>query len=366
MSVDGHNGPNEAAPQAEAQADTRVSLTQVKKNLETLLSAESVNDPEARAAQSILQQIATSYGAYRTATEIYGYVTGAARLSDSEGALQRSRGFELAGELFFLHLQHEIDSIEDSDKPLGPSIFKTYCDELFDSFFRGDHVRKGIGFPIMIMERLMTKAVSSHGHADLYVKLAEQALNSAIELSKLKFERDRQEARRASRMHKRGETPPPRVKSADLTLDEDVLDYLQDVRRRFRQFSELVSKSSALNSTNGSDEVLLATLQVYLDAAEKMGYPGLAGLLKERAGTFLAANQPNKARAYLFSAARDFERLADQEYSLHLTKMAVRRYRRAHKLYTLTKSAPEAARVKSKIMEAKSSHDAELLTIAQL
>lgn len=352
-------------PQTPGSGEARLSVSGVRKHLRVLLSADSVSDDDARNAEAGLQRIATECGIYRTATEIRSLITGTASLELKDDNWSLGRGSELAGEFFFLHLQQEIDSLAENDKSLGPSVFKSYCDELFDCFFRSDHVRKGVGFPIMLMERLVTKAAGSMGRGQLYLVLAEQGLRSAIELSSQKYERDLQKERRATRLYKRGETPAPKKRSPKRVLGEDTLNHLENVHAQFEVLKESFSRVVA-SQHEGTREGRLAFLRELLTGAEKAGNLGVTGLLKETLGMMLATAQPNQAAALLFAAACDLETLADEENELLFSNMSSRRYRRAHKLYRVTKSMEEATRVKEKILKMKSLYDKDLLAIAQL
>ena len=122
--------PAQHARAGSAPIPSAVNIADVMPYLHTLLSARVVSDPASREAEAKIKRIADVCGLYLTASFIHSYVESLSPTNDDEKKNVRPRGFELAGELYFLHLLEEVNSIEENTRSLGPKVFRSYCTEL--------------------------------------------------------------------------------------------------------------------------------------------------------------------------------------------------------------------------------------------
>lgn len=361
------NIPAPVQPPPERPQRPTATPAEVKAPLRRFVAAASLDAPEAQEAQKAIKMIAAACGLYLTASTLNRYLIMMPSGTGGGVKYNKARGYEFTGELYFLHLQREIATMETRKRPLGPRVFKGYCDELFDSFFAGHNVRKGVGSSILIMESLLAKAISSEDHKSSFLELAGQAIESTVELTVRRHEKDVTDAKRASRLHKRGAAPEPVEKSTHAVIDQALVAYLNDLQARFNYLREGFSNIS-LRAHQSVGERPAASLQLeylsgLLSVAEGSGYLGFTALLKEKAGAFLHAAQQEHAKDYILSAAHDYEVQADKERQLYLIRICTSRYHKARELFAFTNMPQRAAQIESKIAEVMNTHHSLFLTI---
>lgn len=94
--------PAQHARARSAPNPAAATLADVKPYLRTLLGAPEVSDPASREAEANIRRIADVCGLYLTASSIHSHVESLSSTNDDEKKNRRPRGFELAGELYFL------------------------------------------------------------------------------------------------------------------------------------------------------------------------------------------------------------------------------------------------------------------------
>lgn len=361
--------PPEAPRARPAPNPSGVTLAEVEPHLQTFLSAPVLSDPASREAETNIKRIADVCGLYLTASFIHSYVESLSPTDDDEKKNVRPRGFELAGELYYQHLIAEINSIKRKNGSLGPTVFSSYCTELFDSFLVGEHVRKGVGYPIMLMETLLNKAAESPEKKSLYLALADQAMRSMDELSRRKFKKDTENALRATRKKKTGDAPKSETKSPHEIIDQELYDYLQDLQKAYAMVRDGFEKTTLPEMTSDSAAEIrnyIAYLQELLNATTRGRYLGLTAMMKEMLGRALHRARQETYGRYVLAAAQDLERLADKEQDLYLVVMSAHHYRKAHELYVLIRARGKAEAASGKLAKLKSDFGPQMLIISKL
>lgn len=361
--------PPEPSGDRSAPEPPAVTATDVRPYLRTLLSADTVSDPVSREAEANIKRLADVLGPYLTAATVRAYVNNLSHSDDAGKKHRKPRGFELVGELYFLHLKEEINSIENEKESLGPKIFKTYCDELFSCFLIGEHVRKGVGYSVMLMEILFDKAVTAPDQESLYFALADNSIQSAIELSKNKFEKDTLDARRATREHRKGIGPEPDAKTPHEVIDQKLLDYLVDLGSRYKSVRDGFRRTRLSENTPDSGSGArnyFASLHELLRDTDEQGYIGLIAMMQQKLGVYLLDSGEETGKEFIRSAAQNYEGLADEERDLHLVRIAAEHYRKAHESYSFVRESGRAEAVNGKLTRLKTTYDPLMLIISQL
>lgn len=374
--------PAEAPRARPAPNPSRVTLAEVEPYLQTFLNAPVVSDPASREAEANIKRIADACGVYLTASFIHSYVESLSPTkNDEKRKKRRPRGFELAGELYYHHLHAEVNSIEGKNGSLGPMVFRSYCNELFDCFLAGEHVRKGVGYPIMLMEALLNKAATTPDKKSLYLTLADQAIHSMEELSRRKFKKDAEEALRAAREERKEDAPAPETqnspktenspetKSSHQVIDHELFDYLQRLQKGYAVVRDGFEKTMMPETTpDPAAEVRshVAYLQELLNATARGRYLGLTAMMKEILGRTLHRARQEKYGRYVLAAAQDLERLADKEQELYLIVMSAHRYRKARELYSFAGDREKAEAASCKLAKLKSEYDPQMPSLSRL
>lgn len=347
-----------------------ISHVEAKPHLRTLLKIESLDDPRSLKAQDEIHTIAQEAGLYLTASLLHRTVATVAPVSHDGSPNYKSRGFELVGEYYFSHVMNEIDAIESAEHPMGPVVFREYCSEMFECLLSGDNVRKGVGFPIMIMERLLDRGFEASHRRDTYFALAVEALSSTAELSQIRFEKDQSSMQRTLRKSRKGNTPPPVPKPASAVVDQALMTYLLELKKRLDFLTEGLKKSRLSPSPAGSPNADLNNHLKYLASVlkvcESSGYRPFAATIKEKIGTYLYQADPAKGASYLQAAGVDFEAHAGVEEKLHFIRMCAMRYKRALGLYGRAQDKGRAEIVQTKLSALQNHYNPRLLKIARL
>lgn len=348
---------------------TATKLDAIKPCLRTLLHARDISEPASREAEAGIRRIGNACGLYLTASTVHSHVQRLTPTDDAEKKNVRPRGFELAGELYYLHLRQQVNSIEQKPGSLGPRVFRSYCTELFDCFLEGEHVRKGVGYPIMLMETLLAKAITSPSNKSLYLALADEAMQSMDELSRRKFDKDNSDARRAVRQQKKTDTPRPESRSSHEVIDHPLFDHLQGLQRAYVAVRNGFEKTNPPNAASGrlsSTPAYAAYLRELLQFTIEGRYLGLTAMMNETIGKYLHGIRNNSCPRYVLAAAQDLEKLADKEQDLYLVVMSAQRYRKAHELYTFVRAGEKAAVTNRKLEELKAAYNPRMLILSQL
>lgn len=352
-----------------APTPATTTLADLKPCLRALLSANGLSDPVSREAEAKIKKIGDICGLYLTASAVQSYVASLSPTRDAEKKNMRPRGFELAGELYYLHVRGEIESIEENTMSLGPIVFRSYCSELFDCFLMGEHVRKGVGYPIMLTETLLGKAATLPDKKDLYLALADQAMESMEELSRRKFEKDILDALRAAREGKHDNGSKPEVKSPHEIIDRELFEYLQRLHKGYAVvragFQETKFSRTASEGASGTRNYI-AYLHALLKSTIQGHSLGLTAMMNEMLGRTLHAARQEEYGDYILTAARDIERLADEERDLYLIVMSAQHYRKAQELYSFAGERESASSSRSKLTKLKTAYDPQMLVISKL
>lgn len=342
----------------------RPSRDEIKPPLDALLKAETSSDEVAQRARRELLEVAEKYSPYLTASEIHQNVSARRASTDQDETVHKGRGLELAGELYYQHLMQEIHAIEAEGRRLGPSVFEDYCVELLECFISGENVRRGVGFAVSLVDHLIERFGTSANPEPPYLELAERALNSTFEFASRKLEQDLQSMKREMRQHRKGDTPIPEVRDPRSMADQQLLDYLDELKK---QFEAIKANFQAVTPRPAGGEAATKEISEYLykliQTASSTENFGIAGAFKERlAGRLVGADQV-RAATFARAAAVDFMAQGDAELKHNLVELGLRRYRRAHRLFLKIGDAKTAAELESKIASLTKSYDRAPLAV---
>lgn len=328
----------------------------------TLAAARSLDDPNAREALEGLRAIASHGSRHFIAGEIQSIADRLPAKRKDGTVYTRGRGYCLAADLYLKDLLKEIAKVETGERPIGPSIFRGYCNEVVDCLFAAEKAQRGVEIPLELVDGLLAKAIGSVSHQEIYLTLAIQALNSVQELAIQKLGRDAVIRRKTIRSDMSEETPPPGHRSKHTSIDKEIISYLNGLKQSVTLIKEHLSQWDGSLPLSGhersreQDQNHIREQFLYLQRlsriADTAGYEGFAGLVHQQLGELVQKwLYPAKGIQFFFEAAKDYESQGDVEQALLLVQLSARRYRSAEGLYNKTGDVAGARRVRLTIVD---------------
>jgi hypothetical protein len=325
---------------------------QLKPLLKALTSAPNLEDPAAQEAISQLKHLGLKSGLYVTAFEIRMQMDLMPRVDHDGTNYQKERGYVLAGDFFFAHIARELQAVRAKSQPIGPNIFKGYCDEMVECLIRSGHARRAIEIPVLIIDELLASAVDYADRCEVFLELAQQAVLSMLTI--ITHYAGLHKADTPVRVAPGAPTPIPRGFAS--SFNDITLGHAQELQRRLAEIrakaSQMPALATAQNAAPGSFRNPLERDQALLTIANAAQYLPLCGIVKERIANILAPTQLDKATTFLRSAGDSYEKQGDIEFELHFTKLPSKRYQKAQELYTKAGDTQRAARVQAKLEKA--------------
>ncbi len=329
----------------------------LKPLLKRLTTLPSVEEPAAQECLSEIKQVALKKGLYLTAFEIKNRLDMMPWV-DTEGTRHnKQRGYVLAADFILGHVRREINAIRTESALTGPRVFAGYCNEMVACLLNGDNVRRAIEIPVLVVDELLFNAIDHFKKIDVYLDLAAQALGSTTALAKQRFEREMAEAGGKSRRKARNGVSAPQTERALPTIDQPVIDYLEQLQRKLQQAQHRFSQYHPRTQTRQEGPGAISTdfpaqvehFQAMLRIADMAGYAAFSGAVREQLGLLLQRGQPGKGIEFFRSAGEAYEAQGDQESQLYFTKLSAKRYEKACEQFLRANDRDRAAKAQSKI-----------------
>lgn len=338
--------------------EDRDAALRLNPEIRRLIGAESIDSETAKEAIASLKHIASVIGLYVAASKIRFFLD--SYIHADAQKLWKDRGYVLAADFIFQHVTREIQEIETLGKPIGPNIFRSYCNELVGCLVSGKNVRRSIEVPVLLVENLVERAIMTVEHRETYLRLIEQALESTLAQVMAKFEADQRERIRRRQERKLigdSSSSSTGIEDPANSIDAGAVEYLQRIKEQIDPFlhglhqytgvplpyAGPVPPDAAVAARN------LTFLQGILPLAERCGYRGIAAIVYQRLAIMLEVAQPGREVEYYARAAEDNEIQADREKELYLFKLSKRRYKLAQELFLKAGNTQRAEAVARKL-----------------
>lgn len=318
--------------------------------LQKLILAEDMNSPEAALAIAELKRIGGVIGLYVAAAKMRFFLD--AKRSEGQ-VIHKDRGYVLAADFIFQHVNRELNGIEVEGRDIGPNVFRSYCNELVACLVSGKNVRRAVEVPMLLIDMLLERALHATEHRSTYLSLITQAVESAYTQVLAKFEADQRERarRRQERKTEGGKSSITSIEDPSHSFDGNTVEYMKEMGERIGEFVKSFGNSTAVpvpyTGAVPPDPAVaqraLAFLQQVAPMAEKAGYYGLIALISQRVAFALSVVQPDRQAEFWARTAMANELQADREAALLLFKLSKRRYKAAQDAYLKAGDAPRAA-----------------------
>ena len=332
-----------ASPDDEISALT-ANLGQTVKSL---VSAPSLDHPQATEAIATLKQIARASGLYVVASKMRYQLDAMPRVLANGVVNSKDRGYLLAADFIYEHISRDIRAMGMENRPVGPNIFRSYCNELVACLLYGKNARRAIEMPVLIVEDLLHLAIASPIQRDLYLELADVVATSTVTQAMAKLEADQRDRNRRKQEEKRGETPSTPLIDIASQLDSESVLYAKRLQEQIDKIRRELTTIPAVPVAGGqgSPEALRAFaeyLQTLIAVADRATYMAFAAFLQTNLGGLLAPSHPQAAAAYYREAVNRLVSLAAEENALMFTKLGARRFARAAELSAALGDQPTA------------------------
>ena len=312
-----------------------VSPEELQPLIRTLLEEPSLESVEAQKVITQLRSLSTKAGAFLTASEIQRCLNGF-NFSTLDGQEQDgSRAYELAAKLHWEHLQRQIEAIEAESRPMGPTVFATFLEEMVECLIRGDDARRAVAIPVVLADALLEKTLDLSLHTLDYVVLAERAIGVSLDccadwIAKHKpVSEDDEEAETEEREAESG------------TLTQDLIAYLRELEGAFKRVGEELNEllapieSSALVADCDAAtraERLRDYHQVLERIGDQAGYAPFQAMVLDRMSRSSQDEDSERARTLMLKSAELFDMQAEIEERLGLDFLQHRREKRSKSL----------------------------------
>jgi len=291
----------------------------------------------ARAQEVIgkLREISSKAGTFLTASEIQRCLRGFSFEDDNGEALSGTRAYELAAKFHWEHIHRQIEAIEVDSRPMGPTVFATFLEEMVECLLRGDDARRAVEIPILLADSLLERILSPSLHTLEYMALAERAVGVSLECCEdwIKKNQPPQDDAEEETEEKASLEYGP--------LNSQVMDYLAAIETAFKHIGqevhELLSpiESSELVAAGDPQTKIVRQndyLQVLQSLGEQADYSPFKAMLLESMALSARVVDEKKAGDFEHEAAVLWDTLAEQAEGLELTMLGSKRMSRAKRL----------------------------------
>lgn len=323
---------------------------EVKPMLRRFVTAPTLDDPATKEALREIKQLALKRGLYATAFEIKVQLDMMPRMDSQGKPHHKPRGYVLAADFFLGSIRRELTAAKAQAKPIGPNVFKGYCNELTYCLFQGENVRRGIEVPVLIVDELLATAVELPAEGVAYVELAAEAAESTLALA-----RERMELQVTGRIQSkaRKETPVPQPTGPHSFIDDPVVQYVEELARKLRDAHSRFLEAQAERQTKGLPAFAALNRAAYLEAllriSEGAQLTTFLALVQEQLGALIQPTDARRSQELLVRAAEHYDAQGDQELRLALTKLSRWRYEKAAGLFSRVGDAQRVAQVNAKL-----------------
>ncbi len=321
-----------------------------------LITAEDMNSPEATLAITDLKHIASVIGLYIAASKMRFMLD--AKQREEGKVLHKDRGYVLAADFIFQHVNKELQGIEMEGREIGPNVFRSYCNELVACLVSGKNVRRAVEVPMLLVDNLLERALISIEYRDTYLSLIGQALESAFSQVTAKYEMDQRErARRRQERKTESGGSSTSIEDPAHTFDGSTVEYVKEMSDRINGFLTAFAQCTAVPMPYYGPvppdvpvaQRNLSFLQQVAPMAEAAGYYGLIAHVSHRIAAAISVASPDRQGEFWIRSGMANELQADRENSLLLFKLSKRRYKLAQDAYMKAGDMPRATAVGQKL-----------------
>ena len=335
------------------------AIANLGQEVKALVAAPSLDHPRAVQAVAELKRIALRTGLYVAASKMRFQLEAMPR-TDTQGVIYwKERAYVLAADFIYQYLANEVRAILVEERPIGPNIFRGYCNELVACLLYGKNVRRAIELPVLSIDEMLYLAMDSAKFRDEYFELALVTAQSVVSQILWKMESDQRERSRRRQEAKRGDIPSPPPVDPAATLDADSIGYAKGLSEALERIRREMAAVPVVHAPGPEPEPAAITyyaqyLQDSMRAADRAGYTAFSAALRIRLGALIEGAHGQQAAALYRQAATQFESLGDMERSRLFGKLCTRRYQLASELYLRVGDHARHEAVRAKLADFKS------------
>lgn len=317
-----------------------VSPEELRPLIRTLLMETSLESPGAQEVIGKLRRISSKVGMFLTASEMQRCLRGFSFVDNDGMELKGARAYELAAKFHWEHIHRQIEAIEMDSRPMGPTVFATFLEEMVECLIRGDDARRAIEIPIILADSLLELILVPSLHTLEYMALAERAIGVSLECCSDWIAKNRTPQEVAEKEDAEEETrEEPEMSCGPLT--SQVMDYLSEVETAIKQIGiELQELLSPIESSELVVECDRETkivrqndyLQVLQRIEEQADYAPFRAMILESMSHNARGVDEEKAEAFAHEAADLCDEHAEREEGLELSMLSNKRVNKGNRL----------------------------------
>ena len=304
--------------------------------IKRLLTVQTLDSPEAKKVLSEIKELASGCSPFLAASEIQRC---ARRFSftDGEGAqLDRSRAFELAAKLHWENLHHQVSDADDGGRPLGPTVYATFLDELLECLIQSKEALIAVQIPLLLNEEFLLRTLTPTAYTPTLITLITRTMDSILDYAVVQ---DHPSAPSGNGSEEESEPPPALPSGPILFINAGTRDYLTSQKALLAKIGQEISDVlDGGNPLEGDlDDATLrerkkAYSEVLLGIVERHRYDALAGAISGVLSELSTEDDPDAGLRHARHAAASYTAQAAQDRELHLTLMAERHQHEADRL----------------------------------
>ncbi len=312
-----------------------VSPEELQPLIRTLLEEPSLESPEAQKVITELRNLSTKAGTFLTASEIQRCLLGFKFTTEDGEKLNGARAYELAAKLHWEHLHRQIEEIETESRPMGPTVFATFLEEMVECLIRGDDARRAVEIPVVLADGILEKTLEPSIHTLDYIALAERAIGVSLDCCVDWIEKHRpepEEDAQAESQERDAEEGP--LTSGLMTFLRELETSLKRVGQELNELLAPIESSALLAECDPATKSARVHdyHRVLERVGEQAGYAPFRGMVLARMSQAFQDVDLEKSKAFALEAADLFEAQAEKEGQLKLTFLQHRREKRVNML----------------------------------
>lgn len=326
--------------------------TRINEILKKLLLDEDRDSESTHANLSELREVAAKYGSYMTACEIQECVIELPMKDEAGNHYKKERGYELAADLHQQDLMTRLSAVSEGKSTDSLEDFGRFFKNPVGCHFLAEKHRKGIQLSLATTEDLILRGCSPNPNAPKFIALAELSAKTLMTLALQEKEKKERDYNKAKRNQRNFDTPIPEDMVAPNDIEDLLLSFLDDFRKKVTQVTAAIRQQGALpqvdfrelKGTEGKEIFTqhLVYTETIRNIAHAAQYYPLESFAYEQAGTVRELAAPGKGIEIFGLAAQLIERQADTEKTLGLKQLSNRHYEKASKLWYLVGDVPKA------------------------
>ena len=313
-----------------------VSPEELQPLIRALLMEASLESARAQDVIGKLRDISTKAGTFLTASEIQRCLRGFSFEDDNGEELTGTRAYELAAKFHWEHIHRQIEAIEVESRPMGPTVFATFLEEMVECLIRGDDARRAVEIPILLADSLLERILMPSLHTLEYMTLADRAVGVSLECCEDWIKKNQPPQDDAEE-----ETEEEEKRLEYGPLSSEVMEYLAAIEPAFKhigqELNELLSpiESSGLVA-EGDPQTKTVRQNDYLQVLQSIGeqakYAPFKAMLLESMALSARVVDEKKAGDFEHEAEVLWDALAEEAEALELSMLSSKRMSRAKRL----------------------------------